>query len=65
MCINFQMQHPVKFDVEKHVPLNLAIEVLHVSFSSIPLKHKHVDAIIEGVNPVHYIASNQDVYKNN
>ncbi|KAG7636059.1 Transposon En/Spm-like [Arabidopsis thaliana x Arabidopsis arenosa] len=26
------MQHPVKFDVEKHVPLNLAIEVLHASF---------------------------------
>jgi len=34
-------------------------------FSSIPLKHKHVDAVIEGVNPVHCIASTQDVYKKN
>jgi len=38
--------------------------VLNDVFSLIPLKHKHVDAVIEGVNPVHYIASNQDVYKN-
>jgi len=33
-------------------------------FSSIPLKHKHVDAVIEGVNPIHCIASNRDVYRN-
>jgi len=31
---------------------------------SIPLKHKHVDVAIGGVNPVHCIASNQDVYRN-
>jgi len=38
--------------------------MLNAVFSSIPLKHKHVDAVIQGVNLVHCIASNQDVYKN-
>jgi len=35
-----------------------------VRFSSMLLKHKHVDVVIRGVNPVHCIASNQDVYRN-
>jgi len=63
-CNNATMNRQ-RLQIDKQVFTPTYICWMMCEFSSIPLKHKHVDAAIGGVNPVHYIASNQDVYKNN
>jgi len=62
--LNVTMQQWIG-NIAKLISRFLGLLMLNVWFSSISLKQKYVDAAIGGVNPVHCIASNQDVYRNN